>query len=351
MNFPEAFFKIIKESNCPLYDLGDKFKLSKNALIFPDEKATCPILVGDVMEILVKFAGMEKIPAKSGARDQFNCSGCEGLIRIEYFLTQEAIKQHELNVDSIAGLLKNFSIFQALTEDSVKDLVPFIKLKRFPKEATVIKKGDPGKHLFVIVSGRVEVLDEGIRIASLGKGEVFGEMSLLSGDPIVATVRVLETATVLFLDGRYFEKVLNRHPSVQTYLARSLAKRLARTNMIKFEESASGLVGKLSDMPPKELFNTLNINYKSGILQLQLYRGEAMAVFRDGQLVDARYDDKSGKNAVFAILKENKGRFKFNQGLPTKYVEAVTLGDFQWLMLEAAKKIDADKKDFHRLEI
>jgi CRP-like cAMP-binding protein len=60
-------------------------------------------------------------------------------------------------------------------------------------------------------------------------------MSLISGRPVGANVKVVETATIVSLDDVSFRKVLNQFPSVQMYLARVLAKRLAESNIMRSE--------------------------------------------------------------------------------------------------------------------
>ena len=135
-------------------------------------------------------------------------------------------------------------------------------------------KGEPGKNLYIILSGLVNVVDDdGISITKLRNGEVFGEMSLISGDPVGATIKVVEPTTVLYIRGQDFLKVLNRFPSLQMYFARLLSRRLARSNVMISKEFSSGMTGTLSQMPPVELFQTLNYNQKTGVLKLNLSKG------------------------------------------------------------------------------
>ena len=50
-------------------------------------------------------------------------------------------------------------------------------------------------------------------LRTLRKGEIFGEMSLVSGDPISATIKVSEPAIIGFIKGDIFKGILNRFPS------------------------------------------------------------------------------------------------------------------------------------------
>lgn len=351
MNNPEAIFKIIKNSNCPLYELDDEFRLKGLALSVEENKPTCITLAADMKEVLALCKTIEASGINNNKDATFDCSGCTGRIRLLYeklgdkvCFPKAAKKQHDDDIGATANLLSNFSMFQALDKSSIKDIVSSLKLKKFPPGHTIIKKGDPGINLFIIVSGKVEILgDDELTITFLEKGEVFGEMSLLSGEPVGATVKVVEITKVLFISGKDFRKILNRFPSLQMYFARLLARRLTQTNIVRSEEFASGMVGKLSEMPPTELFQTLHQNQKTGILSLvQLSKGSAELTFRDGELIRARYSENSGQQAFFELLKEKEGRFKFIPGLSAQQAEGSPIADFMWLLMEGLNKIDED---------
>jgi hypothetical protein len=205
----------------------------------------------------------------------------------------------------------------------------------------ILKKGAPAQHLHIILSGEVDVLDEeGVCLSTLRKGEVFGEMSLISGNPVGATVKVVQPATVIFIKGQDFRRVLNRFPSIQMYLARLLAQRLAKSNLVRAEEIASGMAGRLSDMPPSELAQTLNLNQKTGKLSLTLPGGPAELIFRNGDLVRARYNDGEGQEAFFSILSESEGRFQFHPKLSEEEESLPLIGAFMEILLEGLRRID-----------
>ncbi len=339
-SYPDALYTIIGKNNCPLYNLLDKFEISDNSLILPPEKPACLILVEDILDILIRYQ------KGNYNRYAFNCSGCTGLVRLEYqkeqkFIPDKATDKNEGDVDKIVSLLKTFSMFQSLDENNIQFLVSFLKRKDYKKGDVIIKKGEPGRNLHIIVSGMVEVLgDGGISIAFMGSGEVFGEMSLLSGNATGATIKAVEPTTILFMNGFDFRKVLNKFPSLQMYFTRLLARRLAEIHTVRAEEFMSGMVGKLSEMPPAELFQTFNINQKTGVLILELSRGKASLSFREGGLINAKYGDLKGKDAFYEMLKEKEGRFKFTPKLSPEDKDLEELGDFMWLLMEGMKEVD-----------
>ncbi len=361
MSYPEAIFKIVKNNDCPFYVLGDSFVLSghsfsseqndenefniNSAVTFPKEKMICRTLVGNLLTILILYETMSNIE-----ECERSCSGCTGTIRFAFEKRKKPIStdgiQQEMDTEKIASLLRNFSIFQSLSGDDLRTFVTFLQLRKFPEEEIIIKKGDPGTNLYIIVSGQVEILDEeGVSLAFLGPEEVFGEMSLLSGEPVGATVKAVKAGILLYLNGKNFRKVLGMFPTLQMYFARLLARRLTQTNIVRAQEIKSGMIGKLSDMPPSELFQTFNINQKTGKLNLSLSGGAAQIYFRDGSLIKVDYQDKDDKEALYEILKEKKGRFQFHAGLPDKEKDTPEIGNFMWLLMEGLRRADETQEE------
>lgn len=357
MSHPKAIFRIIHENNCPIYNLGEEFSLSGNALLvepgmeklfitttvinLPNTSQTCRSLVAELTKVIIEFESIDKIPARV-----IDCSGCSGFVSLKYVQEMKeaplkADSRFGENIDALAALLSKFSIFQTLDGYDLRDFISFLKVKKFDEGATILERGEPGKNLYIILSGGIEVLDdEGNLISALRQGEVFGEMSLISGDPVGATVKAAAPTSVFYIKGQDFIKNLNRYPSLQMYFARLLAHRLARSNVVRSREFTSGMVGQLSEMPPTELLQTLNVHQKTGVLHLSLPRGEARLAFRKGRLIKVNYMEKEGREAFYDILKEGEGRFKFTTGLPEDEIDAPEIGFFMELLLEGLRRID-----------
>ncbi len=357
MGFSEAVFKVVSVEGCPYYKKGDKFKISGNALLLehnkgnkfvstvivdlPYQRRECRTLVADLTRVLVEHERVDRIP-----EHVISCGQCNGSIKLEHtkgasIALMEDIRQHSTDVNTIASLLSNFSIFKTLNEENLKDFVSLLRLRKYVSGDCVIRKGDPGKNLFIILSGLVDVVDEdGISITKLKNGEVFGEMSLISGDPIGATIKVVQPTTLLYIRGQDFLKVLNRFPSLQMYFARLLSRRLAKSNIMISKEFASGMTGTLAQMASAELFQTLNYNQKTGTLRLSFPNGPAALTFRDGGIVQAEYGRKKGKEAFFDILREKEGRFHFVPGLTVDKMALPELGMFMELLMEGLRQID-----------
>jgi hypothetical protein len=109
----------------------------------------------------------------------------------------------------------------------------------------VIRQGEPGASMFVIMSGSVEVTArEGdlppAKLAELGPGDYFGEMSVMTGAPRVATITTLGETRLLEVGKESFRAIIAAHPELVEQLGQSLRLRLAeRTQAIAGVERAT----------------------------------------------------------------------------------------------------------------
>lgn len=344
-----SVFTVVANDKCPIFALEDEFILAGRSLSLQGKPA-CLTLMDDIMQTVESHLNPLKAKGDVPA-ELFACSGqftgCVGSIRLRYHRetvrSAEAAVKMEREVAAIAGKLSNFSIFKSLSDADIKEIVSHFRIQRFSQGELVLKKGEPGVKLFIILSGRVEIIgDYGVSIATLEKGDVFGEMSLLSGRPVNSTVRVMEDARIMFMNGNHFRMMLNRFPALQMYFARLMVDRLARANEERAQHFASGIVGNFSEITPAELFQTLNMTEKTGVLNLNLADGRARLSFRGGDVVTAEYMHFQGVDAFFEIVKQVHGNFKFEPDLPSNEKEAPVLGDFMYLLMEALSRVDQE---------
>jgi CRP-like cAMP-binding protein len=82
----------------------------------------------------------------------------------------------------------------------------------------VVQEGDSGEEFFVIMDGDADVMiktgDQTTRVATLKKGQFFGEMSLLTGTPRSATVQAKSQLTVTVIGKNAMSQVLSRNPNL-----------------------------------------------------------------------------------------------------------------------------------------
>ncbi|MEM7247871.1 MAG: mechanosensitive ion channel family protein [Acidobacteriota bacterium] len=128
-------------------------------------------------------------------------------------------------------LLEQVELFEELGDAGFDRLAQAARRKHFTQGERLVTQGAEGQSLFVIESGRVKVFKtEGPRIAVLGeleRGAVFGEMSLLTGEPRSATVEASSDSAVLAIDKDDFAPLLIDDQKLAWKLSRALALRAA----------------------------------------------------------------------------------------------------------------------------
>lgn len=362
MGFPKVVFRIIENRACPLYEYGDVFTLTgiaipmsnsqENTFITttivnsPPEKKRCKILIGDLSKIVIQYERGDKIPVC-----MINCSGCTGSIKLEHSMdtdldipTQEILVSDE--VHSMLHMFNSIAFFKNIDSRHLDKVVQFFKLHKFKADDIVIRKGDPGGNFYIIISGGVNVInDAGITISTLARGDVFGEMSLICNEPVGATIQVKEDTSILYIDRDNFQKIVDHYPAIQLYFSRLMADRLTKSNRVRSEDAAAGMNGNLTEIPAEALFQTLNMNSKTGILTItELTRGTARFSFRQGSLIKAKYDKFKGDVAFYELLKEHKGHFRFTPGIPPEDFETPEIGYFMKLLMEGMRRLDEGKE-------
>jgi CRP-like cAMP-binding protein len=132
----------------------------------------------------------------------------------------------------VGTLLQTSPLFRGFSRDERRDLVARFRLREVASSYAVITEGDAAEGLFVVLVGRLDVVQgEGIRLGVLGVGDVFGEMSLLDEGHAMASVKTRGRAWVLLLPRDDFYAVAERHPELRDQLAALAADRRERNRL------------------------------------------------------------------------------------------------------------------------
>jgi hypothetical protein len=105
---------------------------------------------------------------------------------------------------ALVQLLGQISIFAPLPESAIEHLASSLTARAFPAGDVVFSQGDHGDGFYIIESGQVDVLTDGISVATLGSGDYFGEIALLRDVPRTATIQALTDVRLQRLDRARF---------------------------------------------------------------------------------------------------------------------------------------------------
>ncbi|MBW2659604.1 MAG: DUF4388 domain-containing protein [Deltaproteobacteria bacterium] len=353
MRFKDGVFIITEETNCPLYHVSEELRVGDGILSLPAGKPTCLTLINGLIDITSAEGSYERYRQGSTEKAKFECGGCSGIIRFEYkkargFATLqmkllEAAKRREKveGISEFADLLRSIEIFTTLSDEDLLDLATLLELKDYPWQFPITQKGDIGNRLFIIISGKAEVIDDqGATLALLGPSEIFGEMSLLSGEPVTATIIAAEPCQIATMSRKNFKHIITRFSALQVFFYKLVVRRITQMNQQRANELSSGMVGQLSDISTVELCQMINANQKTGRLTLEYGESKGSITFNEGELVDAQMDKLKGKEAFYEVLVIEEGRFRFSQGLDVKEKRLDVLGGFMGLLMEGMQRLD-----------
>ncbi len=131
-----------------------------------------------------------------------------------------------IDVDSLARL----ALFADLTRPQLEAVAHEFDEEAFAEGQRVIRQGLSGSGMYVILDGTAVVRLDDDEIARLGRGDFFGEISVLTGGAPSADVRAETLLRVLVLPGPNLEPLLLAHPPVLLRMLQAQARRLRDSN-------------------------------------------------------------------------------------------------------------------------
>jgi len=135
--------------------------------------------------------------------------------------------------DLLDFLLTKVQLFKNFPQDKLKELVAASKITTFEGNEAVIKFGEEGVFLGVLISGQAEaaVTDntgQKIRLAVLEAGDIFGEISLMTGNRTIASIIGITRCEAMLIPHSVFASYLLTQASTIHYLARIITERTAK---------------------------------------------------------------------------------------------------------------------------
>lgn len=127
------------------------------------------------------------------------------------------------------GLLRASSLFMHLEENTLGALAESAVEHLYAAGSQIFKEGDAGSSLFIVKQGKLGVLKQNHRVAELGEGALFGEMSLLTGETRSASILALVDTVCVELNKDSFAPIAARSPQLIEQLGEMMAQRQLST--------------------------------------------------------------------------------------------------------------------------
>ena len=117
-------------------------------------------------------------------------------------------------------------LFSACSAGQLRTIRRQVEEITVPAGRVLVEEGTVGREFFFIVEGTATVRHGGRKVATLGPGQYFGELSLLDRKPRSATVTADSDMVLLVLDQRRFNGLLDEMPTLAHKLLAAMAQRI-----------------------------------------------------------------------------------------------------------------------------
>ena len=152
---------------------------------------------------------------------------------------------------AILDEIKHLSFFSSLSLVQLQRLLPIIKKHELAAQKTLLFEGDSNRSIYVIGSGEIEIYkyadsnhSEGIYLTTLKTGEIFGEISFITGDSRSATLVTATSVIIYEINKQDFDELSYHHPaptySIMLKINQVLCKRI-RNSSDEFTEIMASL--------------------------------------------------------------------------------------------------------------
>jgi small-conductance mechanosensitive channel len=148
-------------------------------------------------------------------------------------IMQESEPPFRLSAQGIQWNLRQIDFLSCLKDEDLEELTKRSPLRVFGNGETVVRQGEGGNSLFINLCGELEVNVDGRKVAMLGGGEFFGEMSLLTGEKRSATVKAVGEVWLIEITKEAFAPIIRPNPSIAEELSVALEHRLEKIKEVQ----------------------------------------------------------------------------------------------------------------------
>ncbi|MBD0344546.1 MAG: cyclic nucleotide-binding domain-containing protein [Coleofasciculus sp. Co-bin14] len=205
-----------------------------------------PILIGFIVGGVL-FTGLTKYIDQQG-----------GFLRKPASSRRYLLEHRQEQASDILNRIAHVEVMQDLPATQKQAIASFLQLVYAQPGDVLCQEGSPGDYFYMIVDGEAEVRKGQKVLSTIGPGEVFGEMALLTGEPRSATVVASTPMELYQLHQEHFDNILTWSPHMAWALSRALARRLrlATESRVAVERNLDRWRQKLMDRVELDLLLT-----------------------------------------------------------------------------------------------
>ena len=188
-------------------------------------------------------------------------------IQYEFEAPMSIVTDAETSAADIPRLLKTFELLDGLEDHQIDQLAQSAVMQIFTAGESLVKEGAEGDSMFLVTKGIADVTISGdygqqIHVQTKKAGEIFGEMSLLTGEPRSATIKAKTDVETILIRKEEFTSVLMQDPSILTILLDGLEAQKTNIQTQRLGQNGSHVQTKKSsrELLIESIWNYLGLN-------------------------------------------------------------------------------------------
>jgi len=131
-----------------------------------------------------------------------------------------------MTLTDVSSALGSVPLFSALSKRQLRMIAESGREYKYKSEYRLVEKGTTGDRFYLVLDGKVEIRKDGRVLATLSKGQFFGELSLIDEQPWAADVIAVQLTHCLTLSKRVFSTLTRRHPELLQLILKEVVRRL-----------------------------------------------------------------------------------------------------------------------------
>jgi CRP-like cAMP-binding protein len=133
--------------------------------------------------------------------------------------------------DQQLDMINRVPLFQGLNGKHLRSISEKGRRVSFETGEKIVRKGEPGDGLYLILEGDVEVRSGNRVLATIGKNNFFGEIALLDKKPRSADIVAVSPTTCFLITANSFERTIQKEPKIVFGIMKELSRRLRGADM------------------------------------------------------------------------------------------------------------------------